>query len=75
MPTPNDSGLEKEKSPEVDEFELELAKRFAAASISIHARMGLEYAYKRYTREADDIGIFWIELARLAIKHHLSRPI
>ena len=55
-----------EKSEPPAEYIVELARRHAAASISVQLGESLQSTYKRYCNGRDP-GKFWIELAELSI--------
>ena len=62
---------EKEQAVEVEEqdvvnYEEELARRLAAAYISMQLGISLQYAYKKYTQKGD-IGSYWLALARRVV--------
>jgi hypothetical protein len=48
----------------LDQYHRQLGRKLAAAVISQHAGIGLDYAFRKYTSE-ETVGALWIEAAKL----------
>ena len=70
------SYLEPPTPKEVDPYTDELARRLAAAAVSVNMGLSLQHTYKRYFQTLPrPMGEYWLSLAEQIIEHGDSRPV
>jgi hypothetical protein len=53
-----------EQNNRFDEWDIEVAKRIACAVISYQAGLEYEALWKDYVNQGEDVGTFWLSLAK-----------
>jgi hypothetical protein len=53
-----------EQNNEFSEWDIEVAKRIACAVVSYQAGMAFEELWEQFTHQKDDVGTFWLSIAK-----------
>ena len=53
-----------EQNNEFSEWDIEVAKRIACAVVSYQAGMTFEELWEQFTHQKDDVGTFWLSIAK-----------
>ena len=57
-----------------DEWDIEVAKRIACAVTSYQAGLSYESLWEDYAHHKEDIGTFWLSIAKQIREHLPSKP-
>ena len=53
-----------EQNNEFSEWDIEVAKRIACAVVSYQAGVTFEELWEQFTHQKDDVGTFWLSIAK-----------
>lgn len=53
-----------DQNTQYDEWDVEVAKRIACAVISNQAGLAFEALWEQYVNQKEDVGTFWLSIAR-----------
>lgn len=63
-----------EPQEQFSEWDVEVAKRIACAVMSYQAGVEYESLWKDYADQNEEVGTFWLTVAKQIREHHPSKP-